>query len=211
MSRRPALFRTDTAETGRVEAFSDGVLAIVITLLVLEIHVPQVAGEDGARWRALLGLLPIIGAWAISFVFVLIYWVAHHYMFADLRRVDRGLLWLNGLFLFCISFMPFPAALQAVWFASRPATFLMSVVMLLAGVSFTLMRWYVSFGSDLMRADKSHEDRVHEMRRGLLNPVLYSIGVGMALIWPWVSLAIQVLVPVIYFLPARARAEVTKR
>jgi uncharacterized membrane protein len=203
MTRRPALFRTGATESGRVEAFSDGVLAIVITLLVLEIHVPQVAGDDHSRWLGLLQLLPIVGGWAISFAFVLIFWVAHHYLFSDLLRVDRGLLWLNGLFLFCICFLPFPAALQAAWFASTPATFLMSLVMLLSGLSFTLMRWYVSFGSDLMHPEKSHTDRVLEMKRSLLNPVLYGVATVTALKFPWISLAIQLSVPVIYFFPAR--------
>ena len=73
------LFRGGEAETSRVEAFSAGVLAIVITLLVLEIHIPAITGGEDALWVALRNLLPMIGAWVVSFFFVLVFWVTHHY------------------------------------------------------------------------------------------------------------------------------------
>ena len=109
LSYGPHYLRTGEAETGRVEAFSDGVLAIVITLLVLDVKIPEhVQGGDSELWHALAAQLPMIGAWAISFFFVLVFWVTHHYFFRQLAHVDRGLLWLNGLFLFTISFTPVP-------------------------------------------------------------------------------------------------------
>jgi uncharacterized membrane protein len=123
------VFRTEEAETSRVEAFSDGVLAIVITLLVLEIKVPQNLKSDDDLWRAIGGLAPSVGAWATSFLFVLVFWVAHHTLFTQLRKVDRGLLWLNGLFLFGISFSPFPTALAGAYPAATPAVFLLSLVL----------------------------------------------------------------------------------
>ena len=107
------LFRSGEADTDRIEAFSDGVLAIVITLLVLEITPPSVQGGDAELWRALARMLPVIAAWVVSFLFVLVFWVSHHYLFASLAKVDRGVLWLNGLFLLFISFTPFPTSLQA--------------------------------------------------------------------------------------------------
>jgi uncharacterized membrane protein len=85
------IFRTGETDTGRVEAFSDGVLAIVITLLVLDIRVPHVVGgDDLVLWHAIAAQLPIIGAWVVSFLFVLVFWVAHHYFFDHLKLVDRG-------------------------------------------------------------------------------------------------------------------------
>ena len=108
-----AVLRTGAADISRSEAFSDGVLAIVITLLVLEIKVPQaLPNDEAAPWRAIAGQLPMIRAWVVSFLFVLVFWVSHHYFFDMPKKVDRGLLWLNGLFLLAICFMPFPTALS---------------------------------------------------------------------------------------------------
>jgi uncharacterized membrane protein len=130
------LFRTEEAETSRVEAFSDGVLAIVITLLVLDIKVPQTADSDAALWQAILQRLPMIGAWMVSFFFVLVFWVAHHTLFYQIEKTDRGLLWLNGLFLLAISFSPFPTALAGEHPGATPAVFLLSLVMFLAAAFF---------------------------------------------------------------------------
>jgi uncharacterized membrane protein len=89
MPRR--ILRTGHSDTARVEAFSDGVLAIVITLLVLDMKVPQqLEPGEGALWQALVQQLPMLGAWALSFCFVLVFWVAHHYFFQQLAHVDRG-------------------------------------------------------------------------------------------------------------------------
>jgi uncharacterized membrane protein len=83
------VFRTEEAETSRVEAFSDGVLAIVITLLLLEIKVPQDLESDADLWRAIGGLAPSVGAWATSFLFVLVFWVARHTLPAAQGAVPR--------------------------------------------------------------------------------------------------------------------------
>ena len=93
------LFHSGQADTDQIEAFSDGVLVIVITLLVLEITPPTVPGGDAELWRAVAHLLPMIAAWVVSFLFVLVFWVSHHHLFASRAKVDRGVLWLNGLIL----------------------------------------------------------------------------------------------------------------
>jgi uncharacterized membrane protein len=202
------IFGAGAAETGRVEAFSDGVLAIVITLLVLEIHVPHVkAGDEAALWRALLELLPMIAAWVVSFLFVLVFWVTHHYFFAQIARVDRGLLWLNGLFLLCICFTPFPTELQATYPDTRPAVFLMSFAMFLTASSFSLMRWYASFVGRLTDTRLTEDMLRAAMRKSLLAPGLYFVGCISAFGLVWLSLAIQVLVPAIFFLPGRAEPQ----
>ena len=108
-SRRSSGVRVGLTETNRLEAFSDGVFAIVVTLLVLDLRLPP--PEEKALWGALQYLLPLFGAWVTSFAFVLVIWVNHHYLFNQLRQTDRGLMWLNGLLLFGISFLPFPTAL----------------------------------------------------------------------------------------------------
>lgn len=203
------LFRTGQAETDRVEAFSDGVLAIVITLLVLEITPPTVPGGDAELWRALLHLLPVIAAWVVSFLFVLVFWVSHHYLFASLAKVDRGVLWLNGLLLLCISFTPFPTALQARYPGTVPAAFLLSLAMLLTASSFTLLRWYACVHAGLLRPGIGRRAATRAVYRSLLAPLLYLLGTVAAFATPWVSLAIQVLVPLMFIVPHRMEQEQT--
>jgi uncharacterized membrane protein len=199
--RRGAVLRTGAADTGRVEAFSDGVLAIVITLLVLEIKVPQaLPNDEAALWQAIAGQLPMIGAWVVSFLFVLVFWVAHHYFFAMLEKVDRGLLWLNGLFLLAICFMPFPTALSGQYPASRPATLLLSATMFVTALAFSAMRWYATFHSSLVAKEDIPRARAL-FRRGLISPSLYLASVALALFYPPGAIAIQIIVPILFFFP----------
>ena len=197
------LFRSGQAETDRIEAFSDGVLAIVITLLVLEITPPTVPDGDTELWRAVARLLPMIAAWVVSFLFVLVFWVSHHYLFASLAKVDRSVLWLNGLFLLFISFTPFPTALQARYPGTAPAAFMLSVAMLLTASSFSLLRWYACFHAGLLRPGISPRAARQAMRRSLLAPLLYLIGAVAAFVVPALSLAVQVVVPIIFIVPQR--------
>jgi uncharacterized membrane protein len=197
------MFRSGEAETNRVEAFSDGVLAIVITLLVLEITPPTVQGGDAELWRALVHLLPVIAAWVVSFLFVLVFWVSHHYLFAWLAKVGRGVLWLNGLFLLFISFTPFPTALQARYPGTVPAAFLLSLAMLLTASSFLFLRWYASIHAELLRPEIGRRAAIMAVRRSLLAPLLYLIGAGVAFVEPWLSLIVQVIVPVMFIVPHR--------
>jgi uncharacterized membrane protein len=201
------ILRTGQADTNRVEAFSDGVLAIVITLLVLEIRVPHdVPYEEAALWRAIGHQLPVIGAWVVSFYFVLVFWVAHHYFFANLIKVDRGLLWLNGLFLLAICFMPFPTALSGEYPASRPATLLLSGTMFVTAFVFSTMRWYSTYHAQLVAPENLKHSQAL-FRRGLIAPGLYLLSLFLAVIYPPAAIFIQILVPTLFFFPGRAAAQ----
>src|SRR5574341_1185244 len=94
----------------RVEAFSDGVFAIILTLLVLELHVPNVADRSRLDQyaAAMAPLIPKVVSFALTFVMICIHWVSHHYFFRHLRHVTIGLVWLNNLFLLWLCFLPFP-------------------------------------------------------------------------------------------------------
>lgn len=201
------ILRTGEAETGRVEAFSDGVLAIVITLLVLDVKIPEhVQGGNSELWHALAAQLPMIGAWAISFFFVLVFWVTHHYFFRQLAHVDRGLLWLNGLFLFTISFTPVPTALLGRYPDLSASATMLSTAMFLTASSFSLMRWYATRHARLFRHE--HVGSAHiAMRRSLLGPALYGAAVLAAQVAVPVSIAIQVAVPLLFFLPTHTKTE----
>jgi uncharacterized membrane protein len=202
MARRTILRVGDT-ESRRVEAFSDGVLAIVITLLVLDIKVPQsVPDGNAALWQALAQQLPTLGAWALSFVFVLVFWVAHHSFFDHLARIDRGLLWLNGLFLLCISFTPFPTAVFGLYPGRSAAVTLLSGAMLLTAGSFWLMRWYATTQAHLFRPEHAAQATA-ALRRSLWGPGLYAAALVAAQISVPVSVAIQIAVPVLFFVPMR--------
>jgi uncharacterized membrane protein len=197
------ILRTGHADTDRVEAFSDGVLAIVITLLVLEIKIPHGLPEgEAVLWQAILDRLPMIGSWVVSFYFVLVFWVAHHYFFDFLRKVDRGLLWLNGLFLLAICFIPFPTALAGQYPASRPAMLLLSVTMFLTAAAFSGMRWYATFHSGLIG---EHDLPLAKalFRRSLMAPTLYLASIGCSLLYPPAAIAVQILVPTLFFFPGR--------
>jgi uncharacterized membrane protein len=194
------LFRTGRTESDRVEAFSDGVLAIVITLLVLEIKVPQVVATDAALWGAMLQLLPKVLAWVVSFAFVLVFWVAHHYFFNGLKHVDRGLLWLNGLFLLCISFTPFPTGFVGDYPLARPPLVLLNCVMLVTACAFSAMRWYATAYPGLY--EEQHLPRARAaLKRSMVGPALYLIGFMSAFVSPFPAIAVQVIVPILFFLP----------
>ena len=201
------LFRTEEAETSRVEAFSDGVLAIVITLLVLDIKVPQTSDSNAALWQAILQRLPMIGAWMVSFFFVLVFWVAHHTLFYQLAKTDRGLLWLNGLFLLAISFSPFPTALAEEHPGATPAVFLLSLVMFLAAAFFAAMRWYATVKGDLACPDVPRPYFVRAFPRGLTAPFIYAVAMGLSFVAPWAAVALQILVPLLFVIPTRAAVE----
>jgi len=200
------ILRTGSAETTRVEAFSDGVFAIVITLLVLDIKVPQnVEGGNAALWRALAQQLPMLGAWVLSFFFVLVFWVAHHSFFSHLAHVDRGLLWLNGLFLLAISFTPFPTALLGLYPGHSASATLLSFAMFATASSFSLMRWYATRHARLIKPQHGAHATI-ALRRSFLGPALYLAAILTAQLAVPVSLAIQIAVPVLFFLPVRTPA-----
>jgi len=194
------IFRTGPLGTARLEAFSDCVLAVAITLLVLDVKLPSDLKDDAGIWAALGHIAPILAAWAVSFAFVLTFWVSHHYFIASLKNVDRGLLWLNGLFLLSISLIPFPTGLVGQHPGLKAPLVLLSAVMLLTSSSFALMRGYASFHSRLLREHISPAQAMSGMKQGALGPVLYAAAVAFAFVWPPAAIAIQVLVLLIFFL-----------
>jgi uncharacterized membrane protein len=121
----------------RVDAFSDGVFAIIVTILVLEVKVPTLSGPDVDAGLAIaLGhAMPLVGAYAVSFMVVLVFWVAHHHFFHSLAGVDRNLLWLNGMFLMVLAFVPAPTALLGEYSSSHVATAVHGGVMALADLT----------------------------------------------------------------------------
>jgi uncharacterized membrane protein len=191
--------------TSRIEAFSDGVFAIIITLLVLEIHVPQVQGQDisGALEHSLLAMAPKFLSYILSFVIVCIWWVAHHHLFHILKRSDRGLLWLNSLFLLWLAFIPFPTALMGDFPGTRLAVMGYGTVTTLAGVSFCLLRYYAFYGGKLVDERIDRELLKLAMLRSIMNPVLHAIAVLLALVDTRLSITLYIFLPLMFFVPSK--------
>lgn len=150
---------------GRIMAFSDGVFAVAITLLVLSIKVPLVRHTvaDQKLPSELVQLLPIFEAYVISFFVVGLFWMGHHRVFRLLKRHDKGLLWLNLLFLMTIVFIPFPTGLISEYSHSRVALIFYAVSLAASGLTICLLMWYGVHNHRLVDMDV---DRV-EYRRFL--------------------------------------------
>ncbi len=178
---------------GRLEAFSDGVIAVIITIMVLELKVPH--GEDLA---ALAGLLPSLLTYAVSFVFVGIYWNNHHHMLHAAAKINGRVLWANLHLLFWLSLVPFVTS----WVAERPTapvpTALYAVVFLLCGVAYLLLQLSLlklsGPNSPLARA-------VGGDRKGKVSAVLYGSAVALAFVKTWIADALFVVVALIWLLP----------
>ena len=189
--------------TGRVEAFSDGVIAIAATLLVIELAAPG-PGED--VWHKVREELPSMAAFAVSFLTILIFWVNHHALFAGVRRVDRGVLFLNGLALLGISFVSYPTAilgraLQDPTYAESAAV-LYALVLLFASAAFTGMWAYLRAHPDLL--EPSVRPRAAALlRRSLLGPALYLLALLVGLVNAAAALVVVALVAVYFALPPR--------
>ena len=208
-SRR--LFRVGEMSTGRIEAFSDGVFAIVMTLLVLEIHVPQVRAPEmsAAMTEALTAMAPKFFTYILSFAIVCIWWVAHHHLFESISKTDRGLLWFNSLFLLWLAFIPFPTALMGDYPSQRIAVMFYGIVMVLAGVSFSWMRYYVFFVSRLSRDGIDPTLARRAMMKSVLNPILHTLAVLVALESTRIAMGFYVAIPILFFVPSRLERQMS--
>jgi uncharacterized membrane protein len=180
---------------GRLEAFSDGVIAVIITIMVLELKTPE--GHD---WGALRALLSTFLAYVLSFVFIGIYWNNHHHMLHATDRVSGGVLWANLHLLFWLSLVPFTTA----WVGEHPDAAAPSaaygIVLLMCGVAYTiLLRRIVAVpgANDRLAA------AIGSDRKGLLSLLLYSVAIILAFVNQWLSDAIYVTVALMWLVPDR--------
>jgi uncharacterized membrane protein len=197
----------DEKETGRIEAFSDGVFAIAVTLLVLELKVPhlQDGGADGSLARALLAQWPSYVALVTSFLTILVMWANHHRIFQLVRRVDAPFLYANGLLLLVVTVVPFPTAVLAEYFRKPGATTAAAVyagTFVLCGVAYRLVWRTAIAGRRLLRSDYS-EERIQEIDRrywlgvpgylaataGAFVSVDLTVGICLALLVVWIAVA----------------------
>ncbi len=179
----------------RLEAFSDGVLAIVITVMVLEMKVPH-----GTGLAALRPVLPVFLSYVLSFVYIGIYWNNHHHLFQAVRNVKGGVLWANLHLLFWLSLFPFVTGwLGENHFSTLPVA-LYGVVLLMAAIAYFILTQALLVchapDSDLARA-------LGRDVKGRVSVVIYAGGIGLAFIQPWIAIALYVVVALLWLVPDR--------
>ena len=182
-------------KTSRLEAFSDGVIAILITIMVLELKVPH--GHDLASLRP---LLPIFGAYVLSFIYLGIYWNNHHHLFQVGSRVSGSVLWANLHLLFWLSLVPFTTSwADENGFAPLPVA-MYGVVLLMCGVAYSLLvRRMIATdgpGSPVARA-------IGRDSKGWISMAAYAIAVGLAFVLPWLAGTIYIGVALMWLIPDR--------
>lgn len=186
----------------RLTAFSDGVIAIIITIMVLELKIPH-----GADWAALRGVMPNFVSYVMSFIYLAIYWNNHHHLLHTVERVDGLILWANSVLLFWLSLVPAATAWMGENFLAPLPTALYGVSLLMPAIAYYLLE------RAIVRKQGAHSVLAHALGndiKGKISPVLYIAGIALAFIEPWISIGLYILVAVMWLVPDR-RIEKTLR
>ena len=180
---------------GRLEAFSDGVIAIIITIMVLELKVPH-----GSDFASLAPLLPVFLSYVLSFVYVGIYWNNHHHMLHATHKVSGSVLWANLHLLFWLSLFPFATAWMGENHFTALPTAMYGVVLLMAAIAYWILQQRIIAveGHDSLLARATGSDF-----KGRLSPLFYLTGIALAFVQPWLSCALYVLVALVWLVPDR--------
>src|SRR5580765_541926 len=179
--------------TQRLEAFSDGVLAIIVTVMVLELHAPE-----GPHLSDLMHSATGLLTYLLSFIYVGIYWHNHHHMFHIVRRVSGRVLWANLALLFCLSLTPFTTAWMDDTRFARSPVMVYGVDLLLCAITYFVLQTVV------IRADGKNSPLAEALgadRKGRMSPVIYLLGILGCLVSPWVGIVAYVVVAVIWLVP----------
>jgi uncharacterized membrane protein len=180
---------------GRLEAFSDGVIAVIITIIVLEMKAPH--GDEPA---ALLPLIPVFMSYVLSFLYVGIYWNNHHHLFHATQRVSGAVLWANLHLLFWLSLIPFVTAWMGEnHFAAMPTAFY-GVILFFAAVAYTILQSVLvaTEGQDSLLKAAIGKDF-----KGKVSMVAYASAIGLAFMWQWLAGLIYLLVALMWLIPDR--------
>jgi uncharacterized membrane protein len=189
--------------SNRLEAFSDGVLAIIITIMVLELRAPVVEGRPAAffdLWTGESHVAPIFLSYVLSFLYIAIYWNNHHHLMFTVDRVTGGILWSNMILLFCLSLFPFATSWMGENAGDAAPAAAYGVVLLGAGAAYTLLvRMIVrSQGKDSLTGRAIGRDA-----KGLVSVASYAVAIPTAYVSAWISYAIFVGVAILWVVPDR--------
>lgn len=179
----------------RLTAFSDGVVAILITIMVLELRVPH-----GADWSTLSAIAPSFLSYVMSFVYLAIYWNNHHHLLHTVTRVDGLILWANSHLLFWLSLVPAATAWMGENFLAPIPTAVYGAVLLMPAIAYYLLQKAIVRGQG---AQSVLAKALGSDIKGKISPILYIAGIVLAFVSPWTSVALYVLVAVIWLVPDR--------
>jgi len=191
-------------KTTRLEAFSDGVLAIIITIMVLELKVPH-----AVELAALKPVLPVLLSYVLSFIYLGIYWNNHHHLFQATEEVSGGILWANLHLLFWLSLFPFTTAWMGENHLAAIPTAVYVFVLLMAAIAYyVLQRTIIARqGRDSLLAQAIGKDR-----KGKLSPLLYLAAIPLAFVSSWIAAGLYVFVALLWLIPdPRIEREIEKR
>jgi uncharacterized membrane protein len=190
-------------QKNRAEGFSDGVLAIIITIMVLELKVPQ-----GVDLAALRPRLPVLLSYVLSFIYVGIYWNNHHHLFHSTKKVSGGILWANLHLLFWLSLFPFTTAWMGENHLAPTPTAVYGFVLLMAAIAYYILQQaiIVHQGRESLLASALGRDW-----KGKLSPVLYLIAIPLAFVSPWIASSLYVFVALLWFVPDRRIERVVEK
>ncbi|NIF07417.1 DUF1211 domain-containing protein [Chryseobacterium sp. Tr-659] len=180
---------------GRLEAFSDGVLAIIITIMVLELKVPE-----GGSWASLKPLMPKFLAYIFSFIYVGIYWNNHHHLFQTVRKVNGGILWANLHLLFWLSLMPIATEwIGTTRFAENPVA-AYGVGLIMCAIAYTILEnliiRYEGESSKLKEA-------IHSKTKEYISIIFYVLGIATSFFYPYIAIGFYYIVALIWLIPDR--------
>ncbi|MEO8582398.1 MAG: TMEM175 family protein [Flavitalea sp.] len=178
----------------RLEAFSDGVLAIIITIMVLEIKVPH-----DTSWHSLAELRPVLLSYILSFIYVGIYWGNHHHLLHAVKRVNSSIIWANLHLLFWLSLVP----LVTSWMGENhmePNTIVAyAIVLLMCGVAFTILQMTIEKSNPFTEKMAAAYKKV--MQKGIASLIGYSLAIGLAFVNTYISCAIIIFIAILWIVP----------
>ncbi|MBO9730224.1 MAG: DUF1211 domain-containing protein [Chitinophaga sp.] len=189
----------------RLEAFSDGVIAIIITIMVLEIKVPH-----GEEWKDLLPLYPTVLSYIISFIYVGIYWCNHHHLLHTVKKVGPGIMWSNMHLLFWLSLIPFATAWMGDNHFAPHTLILYALLLMMCGVAFTILQQVI------IKCHPSYDPAMvnvlkQQRKKALISVGLYILAIPMAFYSAVLSGSLFVLVAIIWLVPDRNIARVLEK
>jgi uncharacterized membrane protein len=187
----------------RVETFSDGIFAIIITLLILEIKVPHIENPESISdlARSLSELAPKFIAWVISFLTIAVIWVNHHRIFESLKIINHTVFWLNANLLLWVSFIPFPTALMGDYPHNKLAVSFFGIASLMMGIAFTLFRVYMWQKPEITKNFTKDELWIGVRNVLIFGPTLYILGTATAWIHPFIAFGFYALVTIYFIFP----------
>jgi uncharacterized membrane protein len=187
--------------TSRIEAFSDGVIAIIITIMIFDLKLQNIP-NDNTVWKELLNLVPKFISYVISFIMLSIMWVNHHQLFHQIKHTDRGLLWYSINLLFWMSMIPFGTNFIGANYKLWQASFFYGIIFFMSALSFTILRNYV-VKKDLLHDNISKQAHLKIRNKNRVALVIYLSAALLSIVSVYVSFVLFLIVPAMYFIPEK--------